>query len=142
MLIQELSEIAEEVGLDNVDPVGITEVLESHSQPLSNEEFYDLAQQLTEQQKDDEADEDRGTKEMQAKDLTDIPFATDVAAEKLHDIDPDWERSCTVRRGIRSMLHTYYETLHENTIKSKQLSLHSFLCLLNHGLGHLQQNKK
>jgi hypothetical protein len=43
MLIKGISEIAEEVGLDNVDPLGITEVLESHSQPLSNEELYDLA---------------------------------------------------------------------------------------------------
>jgi len=49
MLIKEISEIAEEVGLDNVDPMDITEVLESHSQPLSNEELYDLAQQLIEQ---------------------------------------------------------------------------------------------
>jgi len=50
MLINEISKIAEVVCLDNVDPVGITEVLESHSQPLSNEELYDLAQQLIEQQ--------------------------------------------------------------------------------------------
>ena len=71
MLIKEISKMAEEVGLDYVDPVGITEVLESHSQPLSNEELQDLAQKLTEQQKEDE-DEDRGTKEMQTKDLTNI----------------------------------------------------------------------
>jgi len=70
MLIREISEIAE-VGLDNVDPLGITEVLESHSLPLSNE-FYDLARQLTEQQKEDEDGEDRETKEMQRKDFTDI----------------------------------------------------------------------
>jgi len=31
MLIKEINEIAEEVGLDNVDPMGITGVLESHS---------------------------------------------------------------------------------------------------------------
>ena len=43
MLIKVISEITEEVGLDNVDPVNITEVLESHSQPLYNEELYDLA---------------------------------------------------------------------------------------------------
>ena len=48
MLSKEISEIAEEVGPDNVDPMVITEVFESHSQPLSNEELYDLAQQLTE----------------------------------------------------------------------------------------------
>ena len=39
MLIKEISKIAEEVGLGNVDPVGITEVLESPSQPLSNAEL-------------------------------------------------------------------------------------------------------
>ena len=69
MLIKEISEVAEEVGLDSVDPVGITEVLESHSQPLSNEELYDLAQQFTEQQKEDEDEDDRGTKAKKTKDL-------------------------------------------------------------------------
>jgi len=64
-----------------------TRALESHSQPLSKEELYDLAQQSTEKQKEDEDEEDRGTKEMQTKDLTDILSATDMAAEKLCDID-------------------------------------------------------
>jgi len=88
MLIKDISKIAE-VGLDDVYPVGITEVLESNSQPLSNEERYDLTQQLTEQQKEDEDEEDRGTKAMQTKDLTDILSAIDMAAEKLCDIDPE-----------------------------------------------------
>jgi len=117
MLIKEISEIAEEVGLDNVDPVCITEVLESHSQPLSNEELCDLAQQLTKHQEEDKDEEDRGTKEMRTKDLTDILFATDMAAEKLCDIDPEWEHSSTVKRSIRSMLHPYYEILQENKTK-------------------------
>jgi len=39
MQIKVINKTAEEVGLDNVDPVGITEVSESHSQPLSNEEL-------------------------------------------------------------------------------------------------------
>ena len=105
VLIKETSEIAEEVGQGNVDLVGITEVLKSQSQPLSNEELYDLTQQLTEQQKEDEDGEDRGTKEIQRKDLTDILYAIDMAAEKLCGIDPDWERSCTVKWDIRAMLH-------------------------------------
>jgi len=69
MLINEIREISEEVGLDNVDPVGITAVLESHSKPLSTEELHDLAPKLTEQQKEDEDEEDRGTIAMQTKDL-------------------------------------------------------------------------
>jgi len=69
MLIKELSEIWEEDGLDNVDPLGFTGVLESHSKPLSNEELHDLAPKLTEQQKEDEDKVDRGTKAMQTNDL-------------------------------------------------------------------------
>ena len=126
MLIKEISEIAE-VGLDDVDPVGITEVLESHSQPMSNEELYDLAQQLTEQQKEDEDEEDCETKAVQMKDLADILSAIDMGAEKLCDINPEWECSSTVKRGIRAMLHPYYEILQEKQKKSKQLLLHSFL---------------
>jgi len=87
MLIKEISKIAE-VGLDSVNPVGITEVLESHSQPLCSEELYDLAQQLTEQHKEDEDEEDRGTKEMQMKDLTDIISAIDMAACGLDWVGP------------------------------------------------------
>ena len=102
MLIKEISEIVEEVGFD---PVGITEILESHSQPLSNEELYDLAKQLTEQHKEGKDEKDRGVKEMQTKDLTDILSATDMAAEKLCDFDPEWERSSTVKMGIKATLH-------------------------------------
>jgi len=64
--------------------------LESHSQPLSTEELHDLAQDLTEQQKEDEDEEDRGTGEMKTKDLTDFLSTIDMAAEKMRDIDPDW----------------------------------------------------
>jgi hypothetical protein len=96
--------------------VSITEVLESHSQPLSSEELHDLAQQLTEQQK-----EDCGNKEMQTTDLTDILSAIDMAALKLRDINRDWKHSSTVKRGIRTMLHPYY-MLQKKKKKSKQLT--------------------
>jgi hypothetical protein len=86
--------------------VGITEVLESHSQLVSNEESYDLAQQLTEELKEDENREGRETKGMQTKDLFVILSVIEMAAEKLCDIDPDWERGCTVKSGITAMLNT------------------------------------
>jgi len=126
MLIKQISEIAE-VGLNNVNPVDITVVLESNSQPVSNEEFYDLAQQLTEKQKEDENEEDPGTKAMQTKDLTHILSAIDKAAEKVCDIDPEWGRNSAVKRGIRATLHPYHEILREKKKKSKQLTSYSFL---------------
>ena len=66
-----------------------TRALESQSQPLSTEELYDLAQTVTEKQKKIEDEEDRGTKEMQTKELTDILSVIGMAAEMLCDIDPD-----------------------------------------------------
>jgi len=76
MLIKEISKTAEEFGLTMLI-LGASLKFYSHSQPLSIEELYDLAQQLTEQQKEDE--DECGTKEMQTKDLTDILSATDTA---------------------------------------------------------------
>jgi hypothetical protein len=61
-----------------------------------------------------------------------------MAAEKFCDFDRDWEHSSTVKRGIRALLHPYYEILQEKKNKSKQVTLHSFLCLLV----LVQQNKK
>jgi len=80
MLIKEISEIAEVVGLENADPMGISEVSEIHSQLLSNEELDVLPQQLTEWQKENEDEEDIGTKEMQTKDLTDFSCSWDRAS--------------------------------------------------------------
>ena len=120
-LVKQISEIAE-VGPNNVDPVAITVILESNSQPLSNEELYDLAQQLTEEQKEVENKEDPGTKEIKTKDLTDILSAINKAAERVCDIDPEWERTSTVKRGIRVTLHPYYEIQPEKKKKSKQLT--------------------
>jgi len=65
---------------------------------------------LTEQQKEDD-EKDRGTTEMQMKDLIDILSTIHMAGEKLCDIDCDWEHRTTVQRGITAMLHTYYEIL-------------------------------
>jgi len=50
-----------------------------------------------------------------------------MAAEKFCDFNPDWECSSTVKRGIRAMLHPYYEILQEKKKKLKQLTFHSFL---------------
>jgi len=72
-----------------------------------------LAQQLTEQKKEDEDEEDCGTKAMQTKDIIHILSPIDMTAEKLCYTDHDWKRSSLVIRGIRTMLHPYYDILQE-----------------------------
>jgi len=41
--------------------------------------------------------------------FSDILSVIDMAAEKLCDINPDWERSSRIKRGVRAMLFPYYE---------------------------------
>jgi len=64
---------------------------------------------------------------LQTKDFTDILSAIDIGAEKLCDIDRDWERSSTVKRDLRAMLHPYYEIPQEKKTRPKQFTLQSFL---------------
>ena len=64
---------------------------------------------------------------MQTKDLTDILSVIHLAAGKLCDTDPEWERSFTVKRGLRAMLYPHYKVLQEKKKKLKLLTLHSFL---------------
>jgi hypothetical protein len=40
-----------------------------------------------------------------------------MSAENLCDIGPDWERSPSVKTGIRGILHLYYEILKEKKKK-------------------------
>jgi len=89
--------------------------------------IYNLAQQLAEQQKEDEDEEGRGTKEMQTKELTDILSVIGMAVEMLCDIDPDLERNSAVKRGIRLMLNPYYEILQEKMKKSRKLTYSFFM---------------
>jgi hypothetical protein len=104
MLIEEVREITEEAGLHCVDPVGIAEVLESLSQPLSSEELYDLAQHLTEQQKENEEWGGLWNQRNAVEGPYRYSFHYGYGS-------CDWEHSCTVKTGIRAMLLPYYEIL-------------------------------
>jgi hypothetical protein len=46
----EVTAIAQELGLCNIEPDNGTELLESHLHPLANEELEDLSAQLTQKQ--------------------------------------------------------------------------------------------
>jgi hypothetical protein len=48
--LPETSAIAQELGLNKIEPDAVPESLESHSQHLKNEELEDLAAQLTQKQ--------------------------------------------------------------------------------------------
>ena len=53
-----------------------------------------------------------------------------MAAEKLCDIDPEWECSSTVKTGTRAMLNTYYEIPREKKKKKKNKQVQSTTVLL------------
>jgi hypothetical protein len=53
-IANEVAAIAQELGLDSTEPDDVTELLESHSQLLTNEELEDWAANLTQKQQQQE----------------------------------------------------------------------------------------
>jgi hypothetical protein len=59
-------------------------------------------------------------------DLQKILAAIDRYLERLGNIDPDWERSCSVRRGVSAVLQPYCHVLHERRCQARQTTLRSY----------------
>jgi hypothetical protein len=54
----EATTIAQDLGVDSIEPDDVTRLLDSHSQPRINEELEDLSAQLTQKQQQQEQDTD------------------------------------------------------------------------------------
>jgi hypothetical protein len=64
----DVSRLAQEVGLDEVTDEDVTQLLESHGQPLSNEDLEELAAQLG-QKEEEREEEELPLREMKTSDL-------------------------------------------------------------------------
>jgi hypothetical protein len=111
-IADEVTAIAQELGLGTVDPDDVAESLESHSQPLTNEELEDLSAQLIQKQQQQEQEEPE-LQYIETYDLQEILAGIDRCLQSLGDIDPDWEQSCCIRRGVNAVLQPYYRVLQE-----------------------------
>jgi hypothetical protein len=75
-----------------------------------NEELENLAEQFTQKQQWQEQEEPI-LQSIKTHDLQEILAGNDRYPQKLGDIHPDWEQSCSIRRGVNAELQLYYHVL-------------------------------
>jgi hypothetical protein len=95
-----------------------------HSQPLTEEELEDLAVQLTQKQQQEQ--EEPILRSVETYDLKEILAGIDTYLQRLGNVDPDWERSCSIRRSVIALLQPYYHVLQERTHQARQTTLLSY----------------
>jgi light-regulated signal transduction histidine kinase (bacteriophytochrome) len=96
----------------------------SHSQPLTEEELEDLVAQLTQKQQQEQ--EESILRSVETHDLKEILAGIDTYLQRLSDIDPDWERSRSIRRRVIALLQPYYHVLQERRHQATQTTLLSY----------------
>lgn len=126
---EDVSRMAKDVGIDNVDPDDVEQLLESHGEPLSREELEELAVQLQQHEADtpDEGEELEPIRTLKTTNIKSALAQISSAFDELCDNDPDWERSHGIQRSVNLMLKPYYNILEERSRKSRQQSMLQFL---------------
>jgi hypothetical protein len=102
-VIQNLIELANEVGLEDVNDDDAEESLQSRGERLSNDKLRELAEQRI--QSESEA--------FDAEFLSNSITAIMQIMDQFIDNDPDWERSNKAKRGVLYMKSCYQELFHE-----------------------------
>jgi hypothetical protein len=126
---KDISRMAKDVGIDNVDPDDVYQLLESHGEPLSRKELEELVVELQQHEADtpEEMEELQSIRTLKTEHIQSALAKIRSAFDELCDNDPDWERSHGVQRGVNIMLKPYYNILEERSRKSRQTSILQFL---------------
>ena len=121
--------MAKDVGIDNVDPDDVDQLLESHDETLSREELEELVAELQQHEGDtpEEMEELQSIRTLKTKHIQSALAKIRSVFDELFDNDPDWERSHGVQSGVIMMLKPYYHILEERSRKSRQTSILQFL---------------
>lgn len=112
---QEICKLAQEAGLDNVNPEEVRQLLASHDQPLSGADLEQLSQQ---QKKEEHQEENSEIRSMSTSRIQEALTIIKEQCQVFANIDPDWVRSSTVRRSVTVALQPYYQILRERKMNS------------------------
>jgi hypothetical protein len=126
---KDVSHMAKDVGIDNVDPDDVDQLLESHGEPLLREELEELVVELQQHEANtpEEMEELQSIRTLKTEYIQNALAKIRSAFDELCDNDPDWERSHGIQRGVNMMLKPYYNILEERSRKSCQTSILQFL---------------
>ncbi|XP_043835158.1 tigger transposable element-derived protein 1-like [Dromiciops gliroides] len=126
-VIEEITNTGKQLGFDELESDNVLELLESHSEELTTDDFLHLEQQRVFEDIDDDTEEANNVqmKEFTLKEFEDIFQALEVVKQKIMDADPDVDRRMQIHQDVDKALCTYqrmYEDLKkEKTIQSTLL---------------------
>ncbi|MPC71266.1 Tigger transposable element-derived protein 1 [Portunus trituberculatus] len=120
-------------GFDEVDDNDVQDLLESHDEPLSNDELIeqDKASQEAEKEGDEEEEPVRG---LDIKTLRECFGCIEKALETMKQCDPNHARSSKVAHDVEKSVKIYQEIYDGKTRKTKQSSIHSFFKPVRHAV--------
>ncbi|MPC92701.1 hypothetical protein E2C01_087806 [Portunus trituberculatus] len=118
---------------DEVDDDDVQDLLESHAEPLSNDELIELhkASQETEKEGDEEEELVRG---LDIRTLKECLGGIEKALKNLKERDPNPARSSKVAHDIEESVKIYQEICDEKTRKYKQSSIYLFFKPIRHAV--------
>jgi hypothetical protein len=76
-----------------------------------------LTAKLTQKQQEQEP-EDPVLQSVETHDLQEILVGIDSYLQRLGDIDPDWEQSCSIRKGVKAVLQERRHQARQTTLLS------------------------
>nr|XP_022902916.1 tigger transposable element-derived protein 1-like [Onthophagus taurus] len=127
---EDIIKFTRECGFEDVTTEDVTELLDVHDQPLSNQELeelmeaYDRPQSENPEEEGDEEENDR--KILKTDDLTRILSSIERLTAELCEIDGDYNRSANVKRSVTAAVRRYAMILQERKQQSKQMKLDAF----------------
>ncbi|XP_063843232.1 tigger transposable element-derived protein 1-like [Scylla paramamosain] len=112
-------------GFTEVDELDVEDFLESHDQPLSNEDLVQLEQErlVTEEEEEEELEPQRG---LDIKTLREVFIGIVRSLEPLKECDPNPARSRMAIYAIDKALKVYWEIYDLKRRQAKQFTISSF----------------
>uniref|UniRef100_A0A5F8GLC9 Tigger transposable element-derived protein 1-like n=1 Tax=Monodelphis domestica TaxID=13616 RepID=A0A5F8GLC9_MONDO len=126
-VVEEITNIGRKLGFDDLESDNVLELLDSHSEGLTTDDFLHLDQQRAFEDIDNDTEEadNKQMKEFTLKEFEDIFQALEVVKQKIMDADPNVDRRIQIHQDVDKALCTYqrmYEDLKkEKTIESTLL---------------------
>lgn len=122
---KDIVRLSHEVGFTEVDEEDLDGLLESHSEPLSNEELLELERAAAEKEEEEE-NEPEPVRGLDIKNLQKAFSLIDSAMELLQEQDPNPKRSSNVANQVEQSMKIYRELYDAKCKKVKQSTISAF----------------
>lgn len=128
---KDIARLSHLAGFKEVNEDDIQELLDSHDEPLSNEDLMQLEQERAKTEDDDANQEEETVRGLDVKTLQEVFSSIEHAMELLKECDPNPARSDTAVHGVQQALKVYRDMYNSKKKLAKQTTISSFFNINN-----------